>query len=370
VHEENFIQRRLAIRHFESSAESELAHGQLLREDECNRPGSRLADAAERAVGGTSKSNQADLPFAPRIGASEHRPGLQEFNSTGGQMKRESYIRLLGLAAVILLLPALAAAQTSVKCESNNGRRNYCGQYDYDQVRIDRQISGSPCVEGQTWGVDREGLWVDRGCRAYFTIGERRRDRDRDQTSLKCESNNGRRNYCGQYDRDQVRLDRQISGSPCVEGRSWGVDRQGLWVDDGCRAYFTIGRYSRRGDSDHHDDDNGWWKRDPNDTWPPRGDWHGGNWGRGGACFYKDRNFNSDYFCLRRGESRDSLGSYGDDISSIRTFGGARVTVYDDRNFSGAQQRLDGDVSDLRQLSVRQKPGHTWNNRISSVRVQ
>jgi hypothetical protein len=30
-----------------------------------------------------------------------------------------------------------------------------------------------------------------------------------------------------------------------------------------------------------------------------------------------------DYFCMRRGESRPSLGSYGGTISSIRVFGGA-----------------------------------------------
>jgi Protein of unknown function (DUF3011)/Peptidase inhibitor family I36 len=187
---------------------------------------------------------------------------------------------------------------------------------------------------------------------------------------VKCESNNGRRNYCGQYDPDRVRIERQISGSPCIEGETWGVDRDGLWVDSGCRAYFTVRRDS--GGNDHHDreSDNGWWKRDPNDTWPPRGDWHGGHWESGGACFYKDRDFGGDYFCMRRGEARDSLGSYGDDISSIRLFGGTRVIVYDDRNFSGPQQMIDRDVSDLRQLGVRQKPGHTWNNRISSIRVQ
>jgi hypothetical protein len=57
----------------------------------------------------------------------------------------------------------------------------------------------------------------------------------------------------------------------------------------------------------------------------------------------------------------------GDDISSIRVFGNARVTVYNDRDFSGGSGRTSSDVSDLRQWSFR--GGHTWNNRISSVRV-
>ena len=292
-------------------------------------------------------------------------------------MKVAAFLRLLGFAALFLMLPAFTAAQGSVKCESNDGHRNYCGDYGHNEITLERQISGSPCVEGQGWGVDRRGLWVDRGCRAYFTVSSRRGGYS-DQGAIKCESNDGRRNYCGHYDFDQVRMERQISGSPCVQGRTWGVDRDGLWVDRGCRAYFTIrsdrdrrGDYDRdRGNDRDRDDDHGWWQRDSDDIWPPRGNWHGGRWEKGGACFYQDRDFGGAFFCLRRGEQRESLGGYGDDISSIRTFGGTRVTVFDDRNFSGARETLDRDVSDLRQLSVRQKPGHTWNNRISSVAVQ
>ena len=287
-------------------------------------------------------------------------------------MRLTPCLRLFGLAIVLVLLPAFAAAQGSVKCESNDGRRNYCGNYDYNQITLDRQISGSPCVQGESWGVDRQGLWVDRGCRASFAISSSRgngRWNNGNQDSIKCESNDGRRNYCGNYDYNQVTLDRQISGSPCVQGQTWGVDRQGLWVDRGCRAYFTV--RADRGDRGRDpDDDHGWWQRDPSDTWPPRGNWHGGRWEQGGACFYQDRDFGGGFFCLRRGEQRESLGGYGDDISSIRVFGGARVTVFDDRNFSGPSETVPRDISDLRQLSVRQKPGHTWNNRISSVAVQ
>ena len=38
------------------------------------------------------------------------------------------------------------------------------------RIYMTRQISGSPCVQGRTWGVDRRGLWVDRGCRAEFQV--------------------------------------------------------------------------------------------------------------------------------------------------------------------------------------------------------
>jgi len=259
-----------------------------------------------------------------------------------------------------------------VKCESNNGRRNYCGNYSYNQVQFDRQISGSPCIQGQTWGVDNNGLWVDKGCRAYFNVrggsgyGNGGPGYDGGGSSLKCESNNGKRNYCGSYNYNQVRIDKQISGSPCIQGQSWGVDNRGLWVDQGCRAYFIVsggGGYGPGGN------DNVWWHPGPNDTWPPRGDWHGGNWGSGGACFYKDPNFRGDYFCMRRGEQRDNVPGYGDEISSIRLFGGARVWIFDDRNFGGANEGISRDVSNLHDLPVRQLPGHSWNNRINSLRV-
>jgi hypothetical protein len=296
-------------------------------------------------------------------------------------MRLVTCLRLAALTVAVLSFPALAAAQGSVKCESNDGHRSYCGNYEFNQVRLDRQISNSPCIQGRSWGVDNRGLWVDDGCRAYFTIlrnpngggnwngGEPGRGQD----SVRCESIDGRRSYCGNYGYDQVRLERQISDSPCVQGRSWGVDRGGLWVDDGCRAVFEIrgpGQGGGHGPGRPDNHDSPWWGPDPSPTWPPRGDWHGGNWGSGGACFYKDRNFSGNYFCMHRGEERESLGQYGNEISSIRVFGGAHVEIYDDRNFSGARKSLHKDISDLHQLAVNQQPGHSWNDRISSVRIQ
>ena len=215
-------------------------------------------------------------------------------------MRLSAFLRFLGVAFALLAIPAFAAAQQSIKCEANNDNRKYCGSYNPDQVRFERQISGSPCIQGQTWGVDRQGLWVERGCRAIFTIG----------------------------------------------GRWNGGHGHGLDGPEG-----------------------GWWDPEPNAPWPPRGNWHGGRWERGGACFYTENRFSGSFFCLRHGEGRESLAGYGDKISSIRVFGNARVSVYDDRDFRGAHGTTGEDVVDLRDWEVRQKPGHTWNNRISSIRV-
>ena len=84
--------------------------------------------------------------------------------------------RLLFLAALllfILCLPRTSFGQRggqTITCSSNDGRRNFCAADTSRGVRLSRQISGSACIQGQTWGVDQRGLWVDRGCRADFMV--------------------------------------------------------------------------------------------------------------------------------------------------------------------------------------------------------
>src|SRR5204862_72463 len=66
---------------------------------------------------------------------------------------------------------------------------------------------------------------------------------------------------------------------------------------------------------------------------------------RDGACFYRDAGFRGDYFCVRAGEDLPYIpGGLNDEISSIRTFGRAVVTVYRDKRFSGRAERFGEDV--------------------------
>jgi hypothetical protein len=151
------------------------------------------------------------------------------------------------------------AAQT-LTCSSEDGGRHYCSADTRGGVRMLNQRSGSPCREGYSWGSDRRGIWVDHGCRADFAVntsgggwnreddrgrgdwnGDRNGDRDAAQT-LTCSSEDGKRHYCSADTRGEVRMIHQRSGSPCQRGYSWGSDRNGVWVDHGCRADFQIGR--------------------------------------------------------------------------------------------------------------------------------
>ena len=90
-------------------------------------------------------------------------------------------------------------------------------------------------------------------------------------------------------------------------------------------------------------------------------------WGRGpfpreGVCFFKDPNFNGDYFCAGIG---DSFGKVPDDmndrISSLKVFGRAEVTVFRDARFGGGSTSFRGNIKNLK--------NEGWNDRITSLRV-
>jgi hypothetical protein len=85
-----------------------------------------------------------------------------------------------------------------------------------------------------------------------------------------------------------------------------------------------------------------------------------GNDPQNGACFYLDADYRGERFCVDSDESQQSLeGRYNDRISSIRIFGRAGVTVYEDENFNGSRRTFDQDVPNL----------SDWNDRITSFQV-
>ncbi len=61
-----------------------------------------------------------------------------------------------------------------------------------------------------------------------------------DQT-VRCESREGRTQRCAVDTRGGVRLERQLSSAGCWQGDTWGYDRRGIWVSNGCRADFRVG---------------------------------------------------------------------------------------------------------------------------------
>lgn len=171
------------------------------------------------------------------------------------------------------------------RCESNDGRTNYCNVDTRGGVVLVRQLSRGPCIEGQTWGWDRRGVWVAQGCRAEFEtgVGQGGPGWGGDPgwggnpgwgggRRVVCESRNQRVNYCDIDTRGGVSLVRQLSRGECTEGRSWGWDRRGVWVSNGCRGEFVSGRGHGGG-----------WQGGPGHGGPGWGGDPGWNGGHGGG---------------------------------------------------------------------------------------
>jgi hypothetical protein len=185
-------------------------------------------------------------------------------------------MKRLGLAATLLSLATVAAAHErtvstngglmlasaddrdhdrdrdgrTVECASQDFKYRRCPVPWRHAVLID-QLSDTDCVEGRTWGMDRDGLWVDQGCAGRFGPArdhDRDRDHDRndrvaggDPAQVTCESQGGDQHRCRlPFPARNVRMDRQLSDSNCERGRSWDWDRDEIWVREGCRAEFSV----------------------------------------------------------------------------------------------------------------------------------
>lgn len=57
---------------------------------------------------------------------------------------------------------------------------------------------------------------------------------------IRCESTDNRYKLCPTRDGTRAELERQLSFSPCIRDTSWGTTREGIWVDNGCRAEFRV----------------------------------------------------------------------------------------------------------------------------------
>lgn len=173
-------------------------------------------------------------------------------------------VGLCAVPAVVVHAQRYGYDRGTVECRSQNYGRGYC-RVHWRDARIVRQLSDTPCRRGENWGMGRHGIWVDRGCSAIFAEADRHhhgwRDRDDDDDNygygdwrpphgwnhrfrISCESRGYRYTFCA-VDLGHAGLaylERQTSNSSCIEGRTWGWNRAGVWVDQGCAGIFTIDR--------------------------------------------------------------------------------------------------------------------------------
>lgn len=174
------------------------------------------------------------------------------------------FLVIVATAVALSALPVVAHAQWQgghvpggrFTCESNDGRYRECRVDTRQGVQLVRQLSRTQCIEGQSWGASRSGVWVDRGCRAEFAVGGYGNNGYGNgygygnQNAYRgggvvCESPRSRHNRCPIDTRNGVVIVRQLSDTRCREGHNWGYESGVVWVDHGCRAEFApaSGRY-------------------------------------------------------------------------------------------------------------------------------
>jgi hypothetical protein len=175
---------------------------------------------------------------------------------------------------VVALVGATGAWGQVVHCASVDGAKKYCKAETARGVKLVKQMGTGECKQGESWGYDSKGIWVDRGCDAEFAVGA---DAGGSTASvggsksaggsdasagaagtgasggagspanalppgtktLTCSSDGGKI-YCDASSGRGVRLVKQISAPACKQDDSWGYDGLGIWVDKGCSAVFAL----------------------------------------------------------------------------------------------------------------------------------
>jgi hypothetical protein len=125
---------------------------------------------------------------------------------------------------------------SSVICSSNSQRYQECRTPFRGRARLVENISRTRCIEGDNWGSRSGVVWVNQGCRARFS--DSGNSWGGNGQTIRCESRDGRYQECRKPYKGTVYLSRQLSSSKCTEGRTWGQDKDRVWVNGGCRAEF------------------------------------------------------------------------------------------------------------------------------------
>lgn len=147
-----------------------------------------------------------------------------------------------------------------IRCQSKRDRDNYCTADTSGGVKLRQVLSDSACVEGDSWGYDKTGIWVRKGCRADFDVprayssgrgwssqrgyGRYYRDGAHAQPGeserVVCESRSKHRVVCPVDGLKNADLVYERSRERCHFQVSWGFDDKAIWVDNGCRAEFLV----------------------------------------------------------------------------------------------------------------------------------
>jgi hypothetical protein len=80
------------------------------------------------------------------------------------------------------------------------------------------------------------------------------------------------------------------------------------------------------------------------------------------VCVYEHIDYGGYEQCFAAGAGINSLGRFGNRISSVRILGRGEITLYEHPNFQGREVSINSDAPDLRRLGF-------WNDQADSLRV-
>jgi len=177
-------------------------------------------------------------------------------------MRRFGVLGLILAGACGLFADVVVAAEDGyvIRCQSKRERDNYCTADTSGGVKLRQELSGAACIEGDSWGYDKTGIWVRKGCRADFDVprayssgrgwssqrgyGRYFRDGERAQSGgaerVVCEAKGKGRVVCPVDGLKNVNLVYERSRERCRFQVSWGFDDKAIWVEQGCRAEFLV----------------------------------------------------------------------------------------------------------------------------------
>ena len=140
-----------------------------------------------------------------------------------------------------------------ISCKSRDFKPKTCrADGPIQSLRLHKQKSNSPCILGETFGYRGASIWVTEGCSGEFDVVSVAASESAADTSpffgggtkkekVKCRSKDFKLKTCrvdGPI--ETLRVSKQKSNSPCIEGKSYGFKGDTIWVDKGCYAEFKV----------------------------------------------------------------------------------------------------------------------------------
>ena len=139
----------------------------------------------------------------------------------------------------------------TIRCESADNRTANCRTPWRGRSQVVRQISDRACRENQNWNSSNGQVTVWAGCRAEFgpagggwgggnggNNGGGWNGGGNGYT-VTCSSNGGYSTCNWPPGQGTPHLIEQLSTTPCIQGRTWGMDGSNrIWVNGGCRGRF------------------------------------------------------------------------------------------------------------------------------------